>query len=464
MRKNIPAILGLTGFALMAAILIWMFAQHGTDGLYYVNGEYRLYFNVAIGLGLSLLVFSLVYLALKNRLKGFGLGILASLLVLLSIPGLLIPPAALAYAGGYLSGSIGDTPPQLFIADGTGTNGVPNLAVTYNTSTPSADILSWGKTGSLSTITEPKAVNQHVFMLRGLSPATTYTYRVNQGQTHSFTTPSTDGNLHFAVGSDAHFGADDNRTDLISDMLAAIKDPANRYDMIFSLGDLVEYGFSQSQWSEAFNTFSATTSSIPIRYAIGNHESLFAGFGNYLRYSYPEGIDVQTGSRLWYRIDVGKIHFLVLDMEWSAESYTRAQADWLEAQLKAIPAGDWKCVLGHGFYYASGRVEDGWNWWDNPETINSLTPLFEQYKVDLVFSGHNHQMELLQNNGVTYAICGALGGASDETFTYHSPASLWLASGNYGFVDVSIDGDTATLTFRDPTYADLKTISINKHA
>jgi hypothetical protein len=225
----------------------------------------------------------------------------------------------------------------------------------------------------------------------------------------------------------------------------------------------VEHGFSSSQWGEAFNAFSTTTSIVPTRYAIGNHESIFAGLSRYENYTYPVGMDVQTGSRLWYRIDLGNVHFLVLDIEWSSESYTTAQADWLEAQLKDIPANDWKIVVSHGFYYASGSVIDGWKWYDNTETIDALTPLFEKYDVDLVLSGHNHQMELLQYDGVTYAICGAFGGLPDQMRTYTSPASLWYLNGAYGFLDASINGDQCTVTFRDSNNTGLKTFTVDKH-
>ena len=55
---------------------------------------------------------------------------------------------------------------------------------------------------------------------------------------------------------------------------------------------------------------------------------------------------------------------------------------------RALRAGDWKIVMSHGFYYGSGSVQDGWQWYDNPETIKAVTPLFEKYGVNLVFSGH----------------------------------------------------------------------------
>jgi hypothetical protein len=119
--------------------------------------------------------------------------------------------------------------------------------------------------------------------------------------------------------------------------------------------------------------------------------------------------------------------------------------------------------MSHSFYYASGLEADGWKWYDNPETIALLTPLFEEYKVDLVFSGHDHHLELLENSGVVYAICGAFGGLPDPERTYTSPSSLWYLSGEYGFVDVSVSGNQSNLIFRNSDFEVLKTFTVNKN-
>jgi hypothetical protein len=44
MKKNLPAILGLTGAVLAAAALIWAFSQHGTLGLFASTGSFTLFF------------------------------------------------------------------------------------------------------------------------------------------------------------------------------------------------------------------------------------------------------------------------------------------------------------------------------------------------------------------------------------------------------------------------------------
>jgi len=157
---------------------------------------------------------------------------------------------------------------------------------------------------------------------------------------------------------------------------------------------------------------------------------------------------------------LNNIHFLLLDLEWSAESYTASQQEWLEKQLASIPPEDWTIVMGHGYYYSSGTVGYGWHWWDNQETIQRLAPLFEKYDVDLVFSGHNHIIELLQKSNVTYVICGAFGGKPMPERIYVSPYSIWYRSGQYAFVDVTIDPKAATIIFRDPSYNAMKTFTV----
>ena len=275
--------------------------------------------------------------------------------------------------------------------------------------------------------------------------------------------PNTEGqNLHFAVGGDAHFRAGTNSPNQTLAMLGQISNPANKYDIFFFLGDLVEYGFKDSQWNEALQAFSSTALSVPIRFVPGNHDTLFGGLSRYVDYCSPTTTESQNGSTLWYRVDVGRMHFLVLDVEWSTETFTKNQAEWLETQLKSIPAGDWKIIMSHGFYYSSGSTLLGWNWYDNHETISALAPLFEKYDVDMVFSGHNHYLEFLQHSGVNYVVCGGFGGELDPPATYLSPSSIWFQSGQFGFADVNINGNQATLNFRDPDSNVLKSFTILK--
>ena len=137
--------------------------------------------------------------------------------------------------------------------------------------------------------------------------------------------------------------------------------------------------------------------------------------------------------------------------------------EWLEIQLSSIPSGDWKIIMSHGFYYSSGTTSLGWNWYDNPETISALATLFEKYAVDIVFSGHNHYLEFLQHSEIHYVVCGGFGGKLDPAPTYISPSSIWFQSGQFGFADVKINGNEATLNFRGSDSTILKSFTVAKH-
>ncbi len=463
-KKHVPEIIALVGAVFIIAFFIWAFSQHATIGLFRVNGFFKMVF-IAFGIfGFILLILGLAYLWIKTRKNTAGNLWFSVFIIILALPAIIIPPAAFSYLSGIFSPAFIDTPPQLLLSGNTGDYGVPDMAVYFTTGEAvSGYTLTWGDDNGNTTLAEDKKTNQHLFIMSDLKPDTQYYYQINDGDNIYFSTPSIDGQLRFAVASDAHFGSANSRNDLTSYMLAEIADPDNGFDMFFFIGDLVEYGFNDNEWDEALRSLNTATSIIPTGYAAGNHDTLFSGLNNYLNYCSPQGVDSNIKSRLWYRIDIGNVHFLVLDVEWSAETYTGAQAEWLEEQLQDIPQDDWTIVLSHGFYYSSGIYSHGWEWYDNEETINAITPLFDEYQVDLVCSGHMHITELLEANGVKYAVCGAFGGLPDPERTYTSPASVWYADGQFAFLDIVLDGDRCTLTFRDYDFEAIYAITFDNN-
>jgi UDP-2,3-diacylglucosamine pyrophosphatase LpxH len=463
MKKSIYLWLALFAAALMFVFLGWAFSQHGTIGLFRVNGVFHLLFIILAVFGVVLLGLALLEKRLLSRIQPRSTHILSSIVRVMTLLGIIIYIFAFVYIGIIPNSLRAGELPQLLIEDGSGINGVPNLAITFNTQELTNNTVKWGSENSSFTLNKEKPSKQHIFLLNNLKPDTKYWYQINEGHKYYFNTPPTNGeSLRFAVFSDGHFGYGENRDGLSTKMLQYIAEPTNDFNLLFSLGDLIDHGFKDSQWQEAFQAMSSTTSVIPVKYAAGNHDTLLGGLKRYEAYCYPEGIALQSGTRLWQRIDVGKVHFLVIDLEWSAESYTPEQNVWLEKQLASIPQDDWTIVMGHGFYYASGSISEGWRWYDNPETIKKLTPSFEKYGVDIVFSGHAHQLELLQKESVTYVVCGTFGGALEPEPQYVSPASVWYSNKNYAFVDVSINGSEAKLVFRDSNNKELKSFVIPK--
>ena len=464
MRRKLFFWLAVLAAVLMFVFLGWAFSQHGTIGLFRVNGMFQKLFIILGLFSLVLLGLAFFERRLQSRQQKRSTHILSTIVHGMTLLGIVIFIFAFFYVGIIPGPMRGGESPQLLMEDGSGIHGVPNLAVTFRTQALTSNTVQWGQDNSNFTLSETKPSREHIFSLTNLQPDTRYWYRVNNGQRQYFNSPPASGKpLHFAVGSDAHFGAGEARNDLTGKMLQQIANPTNNYNMFFYLGDLVEHGFTDSQWQEALKTMSATTSVIPVKYAVGNHDTLLGGLNRWETYCDPKGMLLQSGTQLWQRIDVGNVHFLLIDLEWSTESFNTAQSEWLEKQLANIPQDDWTIVMGHGFYYASGSITDGWKWYDNPETINKLTPLFEKYGVDMVFSGHAHQLELLQKSGVTYVVCGAFGGIPDTERQYVSPESVWYASNDYAFMDVTVNGSNANLIFRDPDGNEINSFVIPKH-
>lgn len=464
MRGTIYRVCILLSILLLFSLLIWIFTLHGTAGIFQVEGIFRLCIIVLAALGIILVGLSFLQLRFERHNQSPVKHWLTIPIVILSAIGIIIPISGFTYLNSRqdLNGEI--KTPGILLAEGQNTRGVPVVAIVAYTDKPSTSVLTWGTRNTKSYFYEETSAEQHIFILRNLEPATEYWYQFDNGAVYAFNTPDTHNtDIHFAAGADAHFGASNNHPDLTLKMFGQIANPANDYDYFFSLGDLVNIGFRDSQWLEALQSLSTVSSNIPVVFVPGNHDTLFTGLTRYNYYCNPIETSNQSSPQLWHRYDIGTVHFLCLDLEWSAETYSPVQAYWLEEELKTIPQNDWKIVMSHGYYYASGSVVNGWRWYDNPETINLLTLLFEKYNVDMVFSGHVHQLELLQKSGVTYIISGGLGGMADPLYTYKSPVSQWYAGGQYGFTDVTINGNEANIIFRDPDYKEIKSFILNKN-
>ncbi|MCL2615292.1 MAG: fibronectin type III domain-containing protein [Dehalococcoidia bacterium] len=225
MKKFLPAIMAITSSVFIAVFVIWAFSLHGTKGVFHVNGQFHAIF-ILLFVSIAILSASgVLYIWLAPLLNPLQGKLFSIALVICALPGLIAPLFAYAYTNGSFSGSIGDTPPQLIITADNGAFGIPNIALTFNSSRPTANTVIWGTQDNPTSIIEEKASRRHVFILRDLQPSTGYTYRINNNASYSFTTPSADGMLHFAVCSDTHFGAGNNRSDLTTAMLQAIAMP-----------------------------------------------------------------------------------------------------------------------------------------------------------------------------------------------------------------------------------------------
>ena len=168
--------------------------------------------------------------------------------------------------------------------------------------------------------------------------------------------------------------------------------PAN---MLVALGDN-DYLSSPSQfrvnWQKSFGW--ARRSGLRVGGVLGNHDYKTARGGYELK---TLGMPGRYYTR---RLGDGMVQLFFLD----SNAITARQTAWLEQQLSDSVA-TWKiAVFHHPPYTCGGHSGDS-------EVVREWAPLFEDYGVQLVLSGHDHNYQrFAPRNGVTYVVDG--GGAA----------------------------------------------------
>ncbi|KAI9498234.1 Metallo-dependent phosphatase-like protein [Zychaea mexicana] len=183
-------------------------------------------------------------------------------------------------------------------------------------------------------------------------------------------------------------------------------------DYLLHAGDAVQNYPSLRQWQTDFVgplTFFRLGQRMPIIYAHGNHDHDPTYEYHYTR--------VSPSSDPWFAFSMagGAIRFVVLDSNLDWEQ----QDTWLKHELAstAFQNAEMRVVVVHVPPFIEYWEPDGWfkkgqsKW--GAFVKDRFVPLFEKYGVDLVISGHQHNYERGQRNGIHYTIIGGAGGDLD---------------------------------------------------
>lgn len=176
---------------------------------------------------------------------------------------------------------------------------------------------------------------------------------------------------------------------------------------VLTVGDNVDDGDDPKQWV-VFNEINAPLLKMAEYFpALGDHENdspLYFDNFPFLR------------NRRWYSLDREGIHFSILDSNSNLLPGSE-QYQWLEVDLKEAKDQNKLrvIVLHHPLFNVVKRRED------EEEGLRSiLLPLFKQYGVAVVFSGHRHSYQRFSYGGI-YFIVTAGGGARLEEQVRTSP-------------------------------------------
>ncbi len=295
--------------------------------------------------------------------------------------------------------------------------------------------VDWGRTNvSEHTLTQVETVQidsthfVHRATLTGLSPETTYAYRVRSGTTSSATFSFHTAPLHdtpFAVA----WWADSQTTpsvlqQLIPSMLA------HGVDWMGVAGDLASSGNSLYDWHSYWFTplqFQNIAQTRPALFARGNHDG---------EYPFSYAYSALPGNEAWYAFDYGNSRFIFLDTEASTGAVPEQYA-WLTNEL-ARPGTQnaaFRVVAFHKLPFAN--LWNGGGYTGETWVRNDWVPLFRQYHVDAVINGHAHNYNRGVTNGVTYLVVGGGGGALDtERVAYWPLFTVEYSRYHYGLMQV----------------------------
>lgn len=219
-----------------------------------------------------------------------------------------------------------------------------------------------------------------------------------------------ENSLDFFVLGDWGRQGDEKQKSVAEAMVSVAR--TSRPDFVISVGDnFYSAGVNSvadSEWSESFEKVYADAALQCPWYAIlGNHDRS----GNTQAQTDYKQVDDRWNMPAAYYVHSEAIgekdtaDFFFLDTTPIARIATngpdaRKQLKWLDAQL-AKSRASWKIVVGHHPVFSSGKHGN------TLPLVEHLQPILERHRVHIYFSGHDHDLEYLQKNGVNYLVAGS---------------------------------------------------------
>jgi len=261
----------------------------------------------------------------------------------------------------------------------------------------------------------------HEATLSGLTADTAYQYKIFSNgadltpggviTTHSAKPPTTT-HFRFVTFGDTGDGSQ-NQKDVATRLMQV------QPDLAVLAGDLV---YNQATYDglekRYFQIYANLIKSTWIAPAMGNHDVSYKSGKAFVDVfvNPPSGV-TPAEQELYYSFDYGNAHFTILNNYFGMASANSAQYAWLRNDL-ATSNQFWKFVVFHEPIYSTDSSQGSR---DNAAGVENLVPLFEQYHVNMVLTGHWHyyermkpllngQVSTIAAGGVVYLISGG-GGA-----------------------------------------------------
>lgn len=310
------------------------------------------------------------------------------------------------------------------------------VGVGWNSDEPADDTIVYGTSAASLTMTAKAARmaqaaplrNAFVARLTGLSPGTTYFYRVGGAggayrpassvSPFQFTTLS--GNpcapLRFILIGDNRQDIGTDSNPVWAEILTETLPHAPQF--FVNTGDMVKNGHVAEEWASFIDASESGWALIPSILTMGNHDDDdIDGDGALYNQLYELPRNPVTGTEDYYSIDIGPIHFVSLNTQHSGPSELNPMTAWLQSDLAATTK-PWKIVFFHKSLYSRGHHSTGED--DSAALNKAFVPVLDATDVDFALSGHSHNYERF---APSVGLDSAFGG-SGRTFPAGSGAQV----------------------------------------
>jgi len=324
----------------------------------------------------------------------------------------------------------------------------------WRTSDPTNGTVEYGLSNeSLSmSVVETSVTTDHRLNLTGLSPHTTYYYRVVSNGTasdiyHFRTAPQAGEPFRLVVLGDNRPDSSSAPTQpsVFEEIIELVID--ENPDIVVMTGDYI-YSLSTSasenlqMWALFTNITDRLGHYVPIYAVPGNHD-VESWTGGYHPEYFLDAFELYDEPRTYSSFDYAGVHFVLLDTELHdlTGRVTGEQYEWLVDDLSDTTAPI-KLVFGHEPLYPIKHIGSSLD--RNETERDRLQALFESKNVTVYFAGHDHLYNRLTTNGVVHIITGGAGAP-----LYNSP---W-GGAYYHYTVVDVTSSSLNITAKRTTGA-----------
>lgn len=293
---------------------------------------------------------------------------------------------------------------------------------------------------------EDRANAVHKVEVTGLKPGTAYTYRVGDGTEKGwskpavFTTEDEDEDTFTFLNVTDSQGQSEADFTVWGRTLDKAFETFPEAKWIVHNGDLTEDPEDETSWDYFFGKAADWLSQIPLMPVTGNHDEVKKESGRYTaHFNLPENGAEDSAEGTTYSFDYGNAHIVVLN----TESNIKGQTEWLREDLKNTDQ-PWKIVAIHRPAYGGNSYEK----------ISDWVQVFDEYEVDLVLQGHNHEYArsfplrdgevVEEGEGTVYVVTNTSGAKFNEKKKDKFYHAVHFQNGKQMFAGITISGDTLT--------------------